>query len=231
VDGGVGPDDDKLIHINNTNHPRMKISDSYDLWAASYDSMGNKTRDIEAFALRNLLTEKYKNTLELGCGTGKNTPWLAERSDSVTCVDFSEEMLQWAKKKSTFSRVSFHQADITKTWMFTDKIYDLITCSLVLEHIKDLRCIFHQVATNLSKDGIFYLGELHPGRQYSGSKARFENGDDVHEITCYIHHISDFISAGISVGLTHYDLMEWWHPEDHPENTPRLLTLIFRKSS
>jgi hypothetical protein len=48
----------------------MTIQESYNLWALQYDTNVNKTRDLEAIALRETLRLiPFNNCLEIGCGT------------------------------------------------------------------------------------------------------------------------------------------------------------------
>ena len=61
-------------------------------------------------------------------------------------VDFSEEMMNEAKKRIAASNVEFTIADITRPWVFSDREADLITCSLVLEHIQNFRFVFEQAS-------------------------------------------------------------------------------------
>lgn len=77
----------------------LRIRESYNEWAVQYDTNANKTRDMEAVALRQMLSKiTFKNVLEIGCGTGKNSIWLDEQANHLTAVDFSEKMLAKAKK-------------------------------------------------------------------------------------------------------------------------------------
>src|SRR5688572_30258006 len=105
-------------------------------------------------------------------------------------------MLKIASKKITDDRVQFKQADITKQWTF-DKA-NLITCSLVLEHIQDLSFIFQQASTILDTGGKFYIAELHPYKQLQGSRAKFEQDGNLLPLEFFIHHISDYLSAAKS---------------------------------
>lgn len=118
----------------------MGIRHSYNAWAQQYDTNKNKTRDMEGVALRETLAPfNVSSCLEIGCGTGKNSVWFAGKATSLTSVDFSEEMLKHAKEKVTAMNVQFVQADITDEWNFTGReYYDLVTFSLVLEHISNL---------------------------------------------------------------------------------------------
>jgi ubiquinone/menaquinone biosynthesis C-methylase UbiE len=89
-------------------------------------------------------------------------------------LDFSQEMLNKAKEKIADERVVFRKADLTESWEIDNNFAELITCSLTLEHIENLHHIFNQANLKLKKNGIFFISELHPFKQYSGSKAQYE---------------------------------------------------------
>jgi ubiquinone/menaquinone biosynthesis C-methylase UbiE len=207
----------------------MDTRKAYDLWADQYDSNENKTRDLEAYALQAMLAHVHVDRcLEIGCGTGKNSEWLMTRTGQLTSVDLSEEMLAKAKTKIQSERVRFIQADILEEWDFVDETYDLVTFSLVLEHIENLDPIFKKCARTLKEDGLIYIGELHPFKQYSGSKARFETSEGMHTVSCYDHHLSDFMNAGKSNGFDIIDIAEYFDEGDR-KNLPRILALLFKK--
>jgi predicted TPR repeat methyltransferase len=204
----------------------MDTRDAYDQWSEQYDTNVNRTRDGEGAALRHTLSEqRFRNCLELGCGTGKNTAWLIQITDRVTAVDLSPQMLRKAKEKITSEKVRFLQDDILGKWD-DGETYDLVVCSLVLEHIEHLGAVFQQVAKVLQPGGVFYVGELHPFRQYGGSKARFttEAGEQV--VTCFDHHISDFTRAAKSSGLRIAQVEEFFDDDDRT-GLPRILALLF----
>lgn len=205
----------------------MSIGDSYNSWAASYDSVDNKTRDMEAEVLRKVfLNPHYGNILELGCGTGKNTGWLAEKADFVTAIDVSPNMIKKAREKIKAENVTFSESDLRVVWPVKPGWANLITCSLVLEHIKDLDFIFSEAARALKRNGKFYICELHPGKQYSGSRARFETEEGSHTPEAYVHHISDYLNAAKAHKFTLLDLNEYFD-EPKKENIPRLISLVF----
>jgi ubiquinone/menaquinone biosynthesis C-methylase UbiE len=208
----------------------MNIQNAYNNWADQYDTNQNKTRDMEAKVLRTTLGEiDFDTCLEIGCGTGKNTEWLLTKAKQVTAVDFSEEMLSKAKQKITSDKVKFVQADILKDWFFAEKKFDLVTFSLVLEHIENLDYIFENVARALVPGGCVYIGELHPFKQYSGSKARFETKEGQQIVTCFTHHISEFIRAAKKHGLEIVDVNEYFDLETKNE-IPRVLALLFKNT-
>lgn len=209
----------------------MDVKQAYNIWADQYDSNSNKTRDLEAISLRNTLADiEFGNCLEIGCGTGKNTEYLLTKSKQVTAIDLSDEMLAKAMQKIKSDNVQFIQADIANDWTFATKLYDLVTFSLVLEHIEDLNPVLKKTSTVLKPNGLVYIGELHPFKQYSGSKARFETEAGQQIVTCFNHNISDFTLAAKQNNFEIVDIAEYFDDNDN-DNTiiPRIITLLLRK--
>ncbi|HEX8333824.1 MAG TPA: class I SAM-dependent methyltransferase [Segetibacter sp.] len=206
----------------------MNNQEAYNIWAEQYDTSSNRTRDIEGVSLRSTLNNyKFSSVLEIGCGTGKNSEWLITQAQQVVAVDFSDEMLAKAKSKITALNIDFIKADITGDWVFTNEVFELITFSLVLEHIEDLNFVFKQVKQKITAGGYVYVGELHPFKQYSGSLARFDSQDERVKLKCFTHNISEFIDAATNQGLSLIHLNEWFD-DDNKATIPRLLTLLFK---
>ena len=200
----------------------MGTAQAYDQWAAQYDTNRNRTRDLEAVALRKTIAHlQVSRCLEIGCGTGKNTEWLVAHCAHVTAVDFSTEMLALARKKIMSDRVRFRKADILQPWNFAGGAYDLVTFSLVLEHVDDLAPVLQRAADALAPGGHIYIGELHPFKQYGGTKARFETDHGVQEVSCFDHHVSDFTGAARQAGLSIMHVEEHFDDEDR-RAPPRL---------
>ena len=205
----------------------MDTKEAYNQWAKSYDTVLNKTRDLELAAAKSFLqSANFSRVIEIGCGTGKNTAWIASKAKHLLAVDFSEEMMKMAKRKVKEDHVKFVQADITKSWDFGKAT--LITCSLVLEHIEKIEFIFSQVAQTLEPGGSFYLCELHPYKQLQASRARFEHEGKLIELEYFIHHISDFFQSAHEFGLKCNKLQEWFD-EDDRKTIPRLISFLFQK--
>jgi ubiquinone/menaquinone biosynthesis C-methylase UbiE len=204
------------------------VQAAYNQWANQYDTNQNRTRDLEAVSLRETLAQRDLGAvLEIGCGTGKNTEWLVTKADSILSVDLSEEMLAKAKEKVQDAKVDFVQADITAPWAFAaGKVFDTVVFSLVLEHIEDLEMIFKKLLKVVRKGALIYIGELHPFKQYAGTKARFDTEEGTQVVTCFNHHISDFTGAASAHGFQLQHVREYF--DDADKNTiPRILTLSF----
>jgi ubiquinone/menaquinone biosynthesis C-methylase UbiE len=208
----------------------MNVEKAYNQWASIYDTNANKTRDLEALVLRNTLNNiSITNCLEIGCGTGKNTEWFVTKANQVTSVDFSEEMLAKAKQKITALNVQFIQANIKNDWAFGNH-FDMVSFSLVLEHIENLEIIFAKTNEALKSDGYIYIGELHPFKQYTGTKARFETTEGTQVVECYNHHISEFLHAAKKYNFHLIKLGEHFD-DDNKNEIPRILCLLFQKNA
>ncbi|HEV7702708.1 MAG TPA: class I SAM-dependent methyltransferase, partial [Gemmatimonadaceae bacterium] len=119
------------------------IAAAYDRWSAQYDRDPNATRDLDGVALRLAgLRVRGRHVLEIGCGTGKNTAWLAGEASSVIAMDFSEGMLARARARVTAPTVRFVSHDVRHAWPIAANSVDVVTCDLVLEHVRDLAPIF-----------------------------------------------------------------------------------------
>jgi ubiquinone/menaquinone biosynthesis C-methylase UbiE len=206
----------------------MNVQQAYNAWSETYDTVENKTRDLEARALRQIISEENLAILEIGCGTGKNTEFLLTKAESLIGADFSAEMLEKAKSKIGSEKVEFRQLDLRESWEFADASFDLVTCSLALEHIENIDFVFSEANRVLRPGGKFYFGELHPFKQYQGSKARFETGAGVFELECFVHHVAEFFDAAKNNDFEPVELKEWFDDDDKTQ-VPRLLTMVLQK--
>ena len=207
----------------------MSIENAYNIWAHQYDTNENQTRDLDKkCTIETLNNLVFKNVLELGCGTGKNTEWLLNKAERIIGLDFSQEMLNKAEEKISDKRVTFKKADLTKDWKIENNFADLITSSLTLEHIKNLDHIFSQANQKLNKNGLFFISELHPFKQYSGSKAQYETENGTKELEVYVHHISEYIDDAKNNGFQLIELKEWFD-ENSKNGIPRLMSFVFKK--
>ena len=207
----------------------MNIKSLYNKWSSTYDEDKNFTRDLDFMVMSKTFSKlKFNKILEIGCGTGKNTKLLSSIAKKIYALDFSEAMILKAKEKLKSENVFFSVSDITHKWLVEEKSINLVTCNLVLEHIEDINFIFSESSRSLVKQGKFFISELHPFRQYEGTKANFERDGIKTEIKAFVHHISDFLDAANKNGFKLLELKELWHEKDQ-NKPPRLVTFMFEK--
>ena len=208
----------------------MSIDAAYTRWADRYDTDHNRTRDLDRSVTAEVLgARRFGMSIEAGCGTGKNTSLLAGISSSVLAMDFSAGMLDRAKDRVREPHVTFCHTDLLTAWPCDTGVADLVSCNLVLEHVEELDWVCGEAARTLRPDGLFFICELHPFRQYLGTQANFvDNEGSPVVIRAYTHHLSDFIRSASGAGFTLDRVDEWWHAED-TDKPPRLLSLLLKK--
>ena len=221
------------------NDPRASAADvaaAYDRWAASYDSDRNPTRDLDALVVRRAtLGVDGSDVVEIGCGTGKNTVWLAARARSVVALDFSEGMLERARGRLAggggAALVRFVRHDVREPWPVPDAAADVVVGNLVLEHVGDLAPVYAEAARVLRPAGRLWLCELHPERQRRGGQAHFADpatGATVH-VPAHRHTAGEYVNGGLAAGLVLREVGEWVEEGAPPDAPPRLLSVLFER--
>jgi len=104
----------------------------------------------------------------------------------------------------------------------------MLIFSLVLEHIEDIDSILEKASQVMIPGGHVYIGELHPFKQYSGSKAKFDSTRGEEILTCYTHNISDFTQTGKKYNFEIVTVNEYFD-DTNRITIPRILTILFKK--
>jgi ubiquinone/menaquinone biosynthesis C-methylase UbiE len=223
-----------FVQIMTQSSPKSAIAAAYNEWAETYDTDPNRTRDLAAQVLRQAnLKFADRKVIEVGCGTGRNTEWLARpaaRAAGIVALDFSEEMLARARNRVRDPRARFVQHDVRTSWPVPDAGADLVIAMLILEHVEDVKSMAAEAARTLTAGGELFICELHPMRQLLGGQAQFNNAKtgQHRRVPAFLHDVSDYVNAGLALGFELVNLGEWRDLEALPGDVPRLLSLLFR---
>lgn len=215
---------------------KSEIAAAYNEWAETYDSVENRTRDLAAQVLKGSdLNLAGRKVIEAGCGTGRNTEWLAHSNAGVAeivALDFSEEMLKRACGRVRDPRVRFVQHDVRTPWPIEAASADLVIAMLILEHVETVEPVFAEATRALRPHGELFICELHPTRQILGGQAQFANTNtnELQRVPAFLHDVSDYVNAGLTLGLELVRMGEW-RDIDAPRSVPRLLSLWFRSGA
>ena len=208
------------------------VAQAYDRWSRRYDDDLNATRDLDARVVRQSpLRAAGARVLELGCGTGKNSQWLATQARELVALDFSPGMLDVARRRVRAAHVRFVEHDITRPWPVDPASMDVVVGNLVLEHVRDLRPVYTEAARVLRAGGQLFICELHPYRQLRGSQAHFEDSEteQIIPVTAFRHTVSEYVNLGLDAGLTLRALGEHLEESASPDAAPRLLSVLFER--
>lgn len=189
------------------------IRDGYDQWSAVYDHDGNPLVALEEPVMYRAFGDvRGLDVVELGCGTGRHTIWLAQHGASVTAIDFSEGMLGEARRKlGPDTRVRLVAHDLHAPLPFHDASFDLAVSGLVLEHVRDLTSVFREARRVLRSEGRAVISAMHPAMMLRGAQARFTDPTTgaVVQPGSFPHQISDFVMASLHSGFTVDDVREF----------------------
>lgn len=98
--------------------------------------------------------------LEVGCGAGFAASYLRGRFRTYTGVDYSEKLIEYARKHNSDRNVYFKTANI-RTFI-PDGPFDVIFLIGVLHHLDDMEHVVHQLVTFLKPGGWLIANEPHP---------------------------------------------------------------------
>lgn len=139
----------------------------FDQSAKDYDSwcktpIGSYVDSLEKQLIEEVAQPKPGEiAIDLGCGTGIYSMWLAENGLSVTGVDISKEMLKVAIKKSNDKNLSidYQQADLHHL-PYEDHTFDLAVCNIVLEFVASPELVIAEGLRVLKKGGRLVVGMI-----------------------------------------------------------------------
>jgi ubiquinone/menaquinone biosynthesis C-methylase UbiE len=101
-----------------------------------------------------------ERVLDLGCGDGRFTHDLEARFDHVYAVDYSDQMLQKAKRLC--KQTEFYNCNLEFGFPRFDIKFDVITCKLLLMYIRNLDNLAANSYACLRPKGVLIISVTHP---------------------------------------------------------------------
>ena len=97
-----------------------------------------------------------KSVLDVGCGVGYGSRWLADHgAGEVTAFDLSEGAIEHARQFYAHPRVTFQIASATN-FDFQRK-FDLVTCFELIEHVDEQEAVIECISRAMSDDGVLVI--------------------------------------------------------------------------
>ena len=185
--------------------PLRGVRDGYDRWARVYDHDVNPLPALEEPHVREALGDVGGcDIVDLGCGTGRHTEWLARAGARVTAVDFSQKMLERARRKVSAAEVRFVLHDLHDPLPLENASFDAVVSGLVLEHLRDPDGFFREARRVLRPRGRAVVSAMHPAMFLRDSRARFTDPDTGQVVApgSLPHQLGDFVMAAVRAGFT-----------------------------
>ena len=204
--------------------PLSGVRAGYDRWASVYDHDGNPLPALEEPHVREALGDVRRlDVLDLGCGTGRHTAWLAAAGARVTGVDFSHEMLERARRKVADTDAHIIVHDLHEPLPLEDTSFDAVVSGLVLEHIRDPRAFFMEAHRVLRPGARAVVSAMHPAMFLRDSRARFTDPDSGEVVApgSLPHQLGDFVVAALGAGFTLRGVGEYAPEAEFVQRYPR----------
>ena len=180
----------------------------YGAWAPTYEGTVQDAMDVELLDALTELDVAGATVADLGCGSGRTGAWLAAHgAAAIDGADVTPEMLEMARARGVFRALV--EADVADTGL-PGGSYDVVTTSLVDEHLADLRPLYAEAARLLRPGGTYAIVGFHPHFiMASGMPTHFDDADgEPVAIVTHVHQLSDQVAAAHAAGFRLAELRE-----------------------
>lgn len=181
-----------------------------EVWDARMGDEGNDFFNILCWpALASLLElQPGQQILDIACGNGLTSRRLAALEAQVTAFDFSANLIEKAKARSTNYReaslITYHVIDATNEQQLLslgEYKYDAALSNMALFDMADIETLFRALPKLLKPNGIFVFSITHPAFNNSSSVHVMEEFDDGEIKTIYSVKVSRYMSNYHAQGL------------------------------
>jgi ubiquinone/menaquinone biosynthesis C-methylase UbiE len=230
----------------------------WEKFASKYDRVVGSQGDVSHNKIINPIVLKLagdlneKIVLDAGCGNGYLSERLAKTAKRVVGIDFTEELVELAKKRYQKKNIGFKVGNLERLDFLNNYTFDVIVCNMVLMDVGNLSRVVSELSRVLKKSGVLVASITHPcfenpPNTYSledkdGAKTGrvvsnyFKTGlvvDESNEYQHFHYTISDYLNNFSKAGLYPERLVEpngaqilGSKREDH---IPYFLIIKFRK--
>jgi len=208
--------------------PDADLNEGYTTWSETYDHPTELDPDpiqaLEGPVMRKFIDGLPDGpVLDMACGTGRHTAYIAKAGHEVVGIDPNEGML--AKAKEKLPDVEFKVGDLSKIPV-DDSSYQSITCGLAFGHLPDIGPGVKELARVLSPGGRVAISAPHPFiTGILGWRAPvFDAEGNGWQVPEYPHPVGAYVQAFEEAGLVARECHEpelteehaVWNPEAEP---------------
>jgi ubiquinone/menaquinone biosynthesis C-methylase UbiE len=215
----IAPRIDEVLHIaatidefpNTLTIPMIEhdVEEGYTRWAGTYDGPNPAIEGEEPVVHAMLDGIAPGSALDAACGTGRHAAKLAALGHDVIGVDATNAMLAIARDKVPSADFRLGRLEHLPV---DDRSIDVLTCSLALTHVPDLRPVMHEFARVMKPGGTAVLSDIHPFNTMIGGSVAGFPGADISEGLPYVvnltHQISDYVTAFNAAALSIVECIE-----------------------
>src|SRR5271169_1543726 len=102
-----------------------------------------------------------KAVLDVGCGTGYGTSYLAESAKSAVGIDLSGQAIRYARKHYRRASLEFRRMS-AESLALADRNFNFVVSTENFEHLRDHRANIREISRVLTDDGMLLLATPNP---------------------------------------------------------------------
>jgi SAM-dependent methyltransferase len=200
----------------------LSAREGYGLWSMSYEDTVKE--DMDLWLLDQVRTVDWASVgraADLGCGTGRTGSWLkAHGVRRIDGIDLTPEMLERARQRGVFDQLAV--ADVQASGLEA-AAYELVTTSLVDEHLSDLRPLYRESARLACAGAAHVVVGFHPFFIMKvGMPTHFDGPDGQPvAIETHVHLFSAHVQAALAAGWSLAEMHEQVIDERWIEKKPK----------
>ena len=176
-----------LLGITTDFAPRQYVEDIFNSYAKKFDNhLVNVLKYDAPIMLKKALLDlglakrKYKNVIDLGCGTGLSGLEFRDIAETLIGIDLSEEMVRKAEQKNIYDRL--YVDDIVGRLEILKTQFSLFISSDVFTYIGDLLPLFSCIKRHSTQNSLLVFSTEHT-----------DDGDFILRNTARYAHSKDYI--------------------------------------
>lgn len=199
--------------------PRLKYSCA--LWGPGVEELGAAEEAMLSLYERRALLQDGQTVLDLGCGWGSLSLWVAERypNSDVLAVSNSRPQGEYIEKRAAdlgLGNLRVETADINR--FEPDERFDRILSIEMLEHVRNHRLLFSRIASWLWDDGLMFTHVFaHHDHSYPFETAGAANWMARMFFTGGVMPSRSLLAEAARPEMEIHD--EWWIPGSHYART------------
>ena len=176
-------------------------------------SSGEQDLESESFFVRaNLKFKemlgdvKNKKILDIGCGTGSISFYLAKKGANITGIDLSTNLIEYCRKEAKRRKLNIQFKEMNAQIPdFEDNSFDIIVGSRVVHHIPEIEVFFKECKRLLKKRGfIVFIEPLKKNIIVELNRKIFApNRRTIHEHPLFISDV--LLAKSIFGNIEHYE--------------------------
>ena len=176
-----------LLGITTDFAPRQYVEDTFNSYAKKFDNhLVNVLKYDAPIMLKKALLDlglaqrKYKNVIDLGCGTGLSGLEFRDIAETLIGIDLSEEMVRKAEQKNIYDQL--YVDDIVGRLEILKTQFSLFISSDVFAYIGDLLPLFSCIKRHSTQNSLLVFSTEHT-----------DDGDFILRNTARYAHSKDYI--------------------------------------